>query len=65
MSILRPYDMPLPASQIMPERQMLSDCCGREEHDDVEGFCGACCEGTGFSCSVCDKREGECECEED
>lgn len=32
-----------------------SVCCGAHEHGDVEGFCGACGNGTGFewTCPVC------------
>ncbi len=29
-------------------KTVLSICCGAEEHPDVEGFCGACGESTGF-----------------
>jgi hypothetical protein len=34
-----------------------SVCCGAGEHGDVEGFCGACCNGTGFEaeCTECEK----------
>ncbi len=34
--------------------EMLSVCCGAPEHPDVEGFCSACNDGTGF--------ERECPC---
>ena len=30
------------------ETTMLSLCCGAEEHEFAEGFCGACNEATGF-----------------
>ena len=30
------------------EPEMLSICCGAEEHEFAEGFCGACNEATGF-----------------
>ena len=36
------------------ESEMLSVCCGAPEHPDVEDFCSACNEGTGF--------ERECSC---
>ena len=35
--------------------EMLSVCCGAPEHPDVEDFCSACNDGTGF--------ERECPCE--
>ena len=34
---------------------MLSVCCGAPEHPDVEDFCSACNDGTGF--------ERDCPCE--
>ena len=38
------------------ESEMLSVCCGAPEHPDVEDFCSACNEGTGW------ERECEAQC---
>ena len=38
------------------ESEKLSVCCGAPEHPDVEDFCQACNEGTGF------ERECEAQC---
>lgn len=32
--------------------ERVSMCCAAPEHPDVENFCGACNEGTGFECTV-------------
>ena len=31
--------------------ERISVCCGAQEHE-AEGFCGQCCDATGFECSV-------------
>ena len=36
---------------------ILSGCCGAEEHDHVEAMCGACNDHTGFECSICEESE--------
>lgn len=36
------------------EGEMVSVCCGAREHPEVENFCSACNDGTGF--------ERECDC---
>jgi len=30
--------------------ERISVCCGAAEHPDVENFCSACRDGTGFEC---------------
>ncbi len=33
---------------VLPEVEMVSVCCGAPEDPDIEGFCSACRDGTGF-----------------
>ena len=38
--------------------EIASVCCGAPEHPDVENFCSACNDGTGFECI--EHEDGEC-----
>ena len=40
------------------ECEMLSGCCGIEEHEYIEGMCGGCNEMVyDFECSICERKD--------
>jgi len=33
--------------------QAVSECCGADENEYAQGFCGQCNESTGWECVIC------------